>query len=995
MAHSLSVGFSAIDVKELADGQKVDFEKDLLPIFKKNCLACHNTSKSKGDLNLETPQLIAKGNPSDGVVIPGDPENSLLFISATHGDEDLIMPPEGNKVKAKDFTPEELGILKRWIEDGAKGTVSQSNNIQFEEPVRGYFPVLSLDISPDSQYVLCGRGNRLFAYDLVEGKLSQELVTNNLSNGVASAHKDLVHSIAVHPSSMYAITGDFKEVNVWKRMPVAISKTTTNNLNGIITSIARIESLDSVWVGDVYGNLGLASQFGVEKSSSIRQIQSPHKSSILGIYLSKLDDKKSQIISVSSDGIICGWDSGTSKSLWDYRIDQLISSSDFASNLNGNEVLFLGLETGGLHVIKSNGDQIESKTTNLHSSRISFLKVLDHKTEKGKISILSAGEDSKVKFGIYELSQSNYQLLWEKELKINGMALSPDGDQFVVNTSNGGLQIYGIKDGEHLKTFPNAPDLNERLDQTSRELSFFKSEEGYLSQQLNSKKKELENQTQRVEKSKKELDEKKGLFQKAQDDFQKKETEKNDLDSRLVSVRESIEKDQRFADAAKAKYTELQNQIIASSDKNEDWIRELATLAFEAGKADQKSQNSAKINDPIIKKLQDDLKPVLKSIPGLRKKMEEAELQLKLITEELRLAEQAVQVAINKVKSVEKEQKNLSLKLNEFEEKQANLAEKNKSASIKTTSMIFSKNGKKLVTFDHHDNVILWGVSAAGVINRIKSPDIQATTILPSGDQRFLIGDGAGKLSELDISLEWKFEKRIGSLDQNSPITERVYSLDFSPDGNSIVVGSGISSRSGQVLIFDFHSGQLKQAFDELHSDVVYGVEYSWDGRFLASCSADKFVRVTDLESGNVVNNFEGHSHYVMDLSWHRNGRSIISAAADSLVKVWNTSTGQRLKDIRVSSKEATSVDFIPYSNKFVTSGGDNSVGFFQTDGKKLRSYPNNSDYMIRARSNRKGSIVVGGGQDGSLKVWDLHKGNLIHHFPSPPAKNDLAKINN
>ena len=49
--------------------KKVDFESHVLPIFKRNCLACHNATDAEGDLVLETPATIMKGGESGSVVV--------------------------------------------------------------------------------------------------------------------------------------------------------------------------------------------------------------------------------------------------------------------------------------------------------------------------------------------------------------------------------------------------------------------------------------------------------------------------------------------------------------------------------------------------------------------------------------------------------------------------------------------------------------------------------------------------------------------------------------------------------------------------------------------------------------------------------------------------------------------------------------------------------------------------------------------------------------
>src|SRR6185436_9183022 len=77
----------------------VDFEKEILPIFKNNCLACHNKTTTKAGLILETPSDILKGGESGKVVVPKHSGDSLLLKIASHQVKPL-MPPKSNKVEA-------------------------------------------------------------------------------------------------------------------------------------------------------------------------------------------------------------------------------------------------------------------------------------------------------------------------------------------------------------------------------------------------------------------------------------------------------------------------------------------------------------------------------------------------------------------------------------------------------------------------------------------------------------------------------------------------------------------------------------------------------------------------------------------------------------------------------------------------------------------------------------------------------------------------------
>jgi hypothetical protein len=96
---------NAIPIAKIKHSGAVDFENEILPILKNNCLACHNETKPKGGLVLETPQTILKGGDTGPAVVPKKPAESLLLKAASHRDEELIMPPRDNKVAAVALKP--------------------------------------------------------------------------------------------------------------------------------------------------------------------------------------------------------------------------------------------------------------------------------------------------------------------------------------------------------------------------------------------------------------------------------------------------------------------------------------------------------------------------------------------------------------------------------------------------------------------------------------------------------------------------------------------------------------------------------------------------------------------------------------------------------------------------------------------------------------------------------------------------------------------------
>lgn len=95
----------------------VTYAKDIKPIFEKACFQCHGPEKQKGDLRVDSLEAILKGSEYGKVVEPGKVDKSPLLWSVARLDEDTAMPPEG---KADPLTKEQVGLVRAWIEQGAK-----------------------------------------------------------------------------------------------------------------------------------------------------------------------------------------------------------------------------------------------------------------------------------------------------------------------------------------------------------------------------------------------------------------------------------------------------------------------------------------------------------------------------------------------------------------------------------------------------------------------------------------------------------------------------------------------------------------------------------------------------------------------------------------------------------------------------------------------------------------------------------------------------------
>lgn len=204
----------------------IDYDKQVRPFLKDNCIACHNKTTTKGGLNMETPELMAKGGESDKGIIPGKGADSVMYQAAAHT-WDSEMPPKGNKVGAVNLTPEQLALFKAWIDQGAKASAKQEVVIAWEPLPAGLHTIYSVAVSPSGDYAAAARANQISIYHLptqsLVTKLTDEsLLKSGLYKQPGVAHRDLVQSLAFSPDGTRLATGSFREVKLWKRSAPAV-----------------------------------------------------------------------------------------------------------------------------------------------------------------------------------------------------------------------------------------------------------------------------------------------------------------------------------------------------------------------------------------------------------------------------------------------------------------------------------------------------------------------------------------------------------------------------------------------------------------------------------------------------------------------------------------------------------------------------------------------------------------------------------------------------
>src|SRR5215469_11170603 len=100
----------------------VTFDGDIKPIFQDSCVKCHDSKgpkKPKAGVALDTRAGVMKGGRDGAIVNVGDSAHSDLVLAVAHiGDDSDTFMPKGKN--AKMLTPEQIGLIRAWIDQGAK-----------------------------------------------------------------------------------------------------------------------------------------------------------------------------------------------------------------------------------------------------------------------------------------------------------------------------------------------------------------------------------------------------------------------------------------------------------------------------------------------------------------------------------------------------------------------------------------------------------------------------------------------------------------------------------------------------------------------------------------------------------------------------------------------------------------------------------------------------------------------------------------------------------
>ena len=200
--------------------------------------------------------------------------------------------------------------------------------------------------------------------------------------------------------------------------------------------------------------------------------------------------------------------------------------------------------------------------------------------------------------------------------------------------------------------------------------------------------------------------------------------------------------------------------------------------------------------------------------------------------------------------------------------------------------------------------------------------------------------------------------------------------------GGKYIIQIGGDWTMGCINVFDANSGELKWKNDSIHKTFVITADVSHDQTTIATSSIDKTVRLWDLETGNQVMRPLMHDGGIWYAVFSPDQMKIATLTDQNDVWVWSTTTGKLLNFPTRQDGELVGISFDKTGDKLYTASIYGKFLEWSLNTPTYKPIILTHDGKINTYDmNNDGSIVITGGKDKRIIIWDAFKLKKINEL--------------
>jgi WD40 repeat protein len=166
-------------------------------------------------------------------------------------------------------------------------------------------------------------------------------------------------------------------------------------------------------------------------------------------------------------------------------------------------------------------------------------------------------------------------------------------------------------------------------------------------------------------------------------------------------------------------------------------------------------------------------------------------------------------------------------------------------------------------------------------------------------------------------------------------------------------------------------------------------VAFSADGKWVASASYDRTVKLSDSTTGELLRTFPHPGNQVECVAIGPDGRRLASGCEDNTVRVWETATGREILVLRGHTDRCGCVAFSPDpdGNRLASASFDGTIRIWDAtplrgdEHQELLTFTEHTNEIQSVAISPDGRQIVSSGRDRLVKVWHAQTGRVSAEF--------------